>query len=147
MMLSTKGKYGLKAVLDLAMHTEEGAIPLSSIAERQNISMNYLEQIIPKLKKAGIVNSIRGAQGGYVLAKPASEVSVGAILRALEGNLDPVNCSELSGDKSCAGSDNCVTKFVWKRISDSINNTVNQMWLSELVEEGRKIKGEDNKKE
>ena len=140
MMLSTKGKYGLKAVLDMAMHSEDGAISWSTIAERQNISMNYLEQIIPKLKRAGIVNSIRGAQGGYVLAKPANVVSVGDILRALEGNLDPVNCSELSGDKSCSGSDNCVTKFVWKRISDSINNTVNQMWLSELVEEGRKIK-------
>lgn len=145
MMLSTKGKYGLRAVLDLALHTEEPAVSLSAIGERQDISISYLEQLIAKLRKAGIVNSIRGAQGGYVLAKPASEISVGDILRALEGNLDPIKCGELSGEKSCQGSDSCVTKFVWKRISDSINDTVNEMMLSELVDESRRIEERTSK--
>lgn len=140
MKLSTKGRYGLRAVLDLAVHADEEAVALSQIAERQSISMNYLEQLIAKLKKAGIVISIRGAQGGYKLAAPAEEISVGAILRALEGNLNPVDCSEVTnGDGICSNSDSCVTKYVWKRISDSINDAVDTIKLSELVEESHKV--------
>lgn len=143
MKLSTKGRYGLRAVIDLAIHMDEEAIALSQIAERQGISTNYLEQLIAKLKKAGIVNSIRGAQGGYVLAKPAEEISVGAILRALEGDLNPVDCSEVTqGDSPCSNSDLCVTKYVWKRISDSINDAVDGIMLSELVAESRKVQAE-----
>lgn len=140
MKLSTKGRYGLRAVLDIALHGEEEAVALSSIAERQNISISYLEQLIAKLKKAGIVNSTRGAQGGYTLARPSEDISVGDILRALEGNLDPVDCSEVTGGKAtCKASDLCVTKYVWKRISDSINNTVDHLMLSELVAEGKAV--------
>lgn len=140
MKLSTKGRYGLRAVLDLAIHSKEEAVALSQISERQNISISYLEQLIAKLKKAGIVNSIRGAQGGYVLAKAVEEISVGEILRALEGDLHPVDCAEITGgDNSCSGSDLCVTKYVWKRISDSINDTVDNIMLSELVDESNRI--------
>lgn len=140
MKLSTKGRYGLRAVLDLAVHADEEAVALSQIAERQGISMNYLEQLIAKLKKAGIVNGIRGAQGGYMLAAPAEEISVGDILRALEGDLNPVDCSVVNkGDGICSSSDSCVTKYVWKRISDSINDAVDGIKLSELVAESKKI--------
>lgn len=140
MLLSTKGRYGLRAVLDLAVHADEETVALSQIAERQGISINYLEQLIAKLKKAGIVKGIRGAQGGYMLAVPAHEVSVGSILRALEGDLSPVDCSEvIQGDSICTSSDSCVTKYVWKRISDSINEAVDSIKLSELVEESRRI--------
>jgi Rrf2 family protein len=140
MKLSTKGRYGLRAVLDLAVHADEETVALSQIAERQGISMNYLEQLIAKLKKAGIVNGIRGAQGGYMLAAPAEEISVGSILRALEGDLNPVDCSEVSnGDGICSNSDSCVTKYVWKRISDSINEAVDGIKLSELVAESKKV--------
>lgn len=140
MKLSTKGRYGLRAVIDLALHCDDEAIALSSIAERQNISISYLEQLIAKLKKAGIVESKRGAQGGYILAKSPEEISVGDILRALEGDLHPVDCAEIYGGKStCSSSDLCVTKYVWKRISDSINDAVDALMLSELVEEGRSI--------
>jgi Rrf2 family transcriptional regulator, iron-sulfur cluster assembly transcription factor len=140
MKLSTKGRYGLRAVLDLAIHNAEDAVALSQIAERQGISMNYLEQLIAKLKRAGLVNGIRGAQGGYKLALPAEEISVGAILRALEGDLNPVDCSEVNpGDGNCSNSDLCVTKYVWKRISDSINEAVDGIMLSELVAESKKV--------
>ncbi|HWT76000.1 MAG TPA: Rrf2 family transcriptional regulator [Mobilitalea sp.] len=140
MKLSTKGTYGLRAVLDLAVQSEEEAVALSQIAERQGISMNYLEQLIAKLKKAGIVTAIRGAQGGYKLAKPAEEISVGMILRALEGDLNPVDCIEVgSKESTCSNSDLCVTKYVWKRISDSINNAVDGIMLSELVAESKKV--------
>ncbi|MBH1940140.1 Rrf2 family transcriptional regulator [Mobilitalea sibirica] len=143
MKLSTKGRYGLRAVLDLAVQTEDEVIALSQIAERQGISMNYLEQLIAKLKKAGIVNSIRGAQGGYSLALPANQISVGDILRALEGDLAPVDCSEINNsDSACSNADLCVTKYVWKRISDSINDAVDGIMLSELVEVSRKVQAE-----
>lgn len=151
MKISTKGRYGLRAVLDIAMHGDQEAVALSSIAERQHISVSYLEQLIPKLRKAGIVNSIRGAQGGYMLAKPAEEISVGDILRALEGDLHPVDCSEIAGgDNPCQGSDVCVTKFVWKRISDSISQAVDTLMLSDLAAEGNALankQSEENQRE
>lgn len=143
MKLTTRGRYGLRAVLDLAVNSGDEAVALSQIADRQGISMNYLEQLIAKLKKSGIVNGIRGAQGGYILAMPADEISVGDILRALEGDLSPVDCSELNeGDTPCSSADICVTKYVWKRISDSINDTVDGIMLSDLVDESKKILAE-----
>lgn len=148
MKLSTKGRYGLRAVLDIAITADGEAVALSQIAERQGISVNYLEQLIAKLKKAGIVHATRGAQGGYHLAMPAEEISVGAILRALEGDLSPVDCSEISRtDSTCDNSDLCVTKYVWKRISDSINDAVDGIQLSELVSESRKIKSNSHNEE
>ena len=146
MKLSTKGRYGLRAVLDLAINSTEEAVALSSIAERQNISISYLEQLIAKLRKAEIVKSTRGAKGGYVLARPAEEISVGEILRCLEGDLSPVDCAEIMGGEStCSASDICVTKFVWKRINDSINEAVDNLMLSELVMEGQCKQGKTNK--
>lgn len=140
MKLSTKGRYGLRAVLDLALHSQEEVVPLSEIASRQDISISYLEQLASKLRKAGIVTSTRGAQGGYQLAKDPKTLSVGEILRALEGNLEPVNCAEITGEGgTCATSDVCVTKYVWLRISNSINNTVDAIMLSELIDESDRI--------
>lgn len=148
MKLSTKGKYGLRAVIDLAINGDTEAVALSGIAERQEISISYLEQLIAKLKKAGIVNSIRGAQGGYLLAKRPDEISVGDILRALEGDLNPVDCAEIVGSSSsCSGADLCVTKYVWMRISDSINNTVDTMLLSELLSEHKKVQAHNKETE
>ena len=142
MKLTTKGRYGLRAVIDLAMYAKAEPVSLAEVAERQNISINYLEQLIAKLKKAGIVQSTRGAQGGYSLAKEPEKISVGEILRALEGSLSPVDCSAVDGEgeTECSASDFCVTKYVWKRISDSINDTVNGIFLSELLKESDKVK-------
>ena len=92
------------------------------------------------LKKAGIIQSIRGAQGGYVLAKELEEVSVGEVLRALEGDLNPVECSGFLLEGGCQAADNCVTKYVWQRINDSINQTVDEMNLKALVEVGENLK-------
>jgi len=142
MKLTTKGRYGLRAAIDLAMYAKHEPVSLSDVAERQNISISYLEQLIAKLKKAGIVQSTRGAQGGYALAKEPEEISVGEILRALEGSLSPVDCSAVDGEgeSECSASNFCVTKYVWKRINDSINATVNNMFLSELLTESEKVK-------
>ena len=142
--LTTKGRYGLRAVIDLAMYAKKEPVSLSDVAERQNISISYLEQLVAKLKKAGIVQSTRGAQGGYALAKAPEEISVGEILRALEGSLSPVDCSAVDGEgeTECSASNFCVTKYVWKRINDSINDTVNNMFLSELLEESNNVKSD-----
>lgn len=143
MKLSTKGRYGLRAILDLAIHGEQENVSISSIAARQEISESYLEQLMAKLRKAGLVASSRGAGGGYQLAKPPEEISVGDILRALEGNLEAVECPGLAPEKSCGGSDLCVTKHVWKKINDSINDAVDSMMLSELAEEGKRVQQKD----
>ena len=140
MKLTTKGRYGLRAVIDLAKYAKNEPVSLSDVAERQNISISYLEQLIAKLKKAGIVKSTRGAQGGYTLAKTPEKISVGEILRALEGTLNPVDCVAGNKDSECASFDFCVTKYVWQRISDSINDTVDAISLAELLIENERVK-------
>mgnify|MGYP000388144424 CR=1 FL=1 len=144
MKLSTKGRYGLRALIDLALYSENETVSIQSIARRQNISDSYLEQLMRKLRSAGLIVSVRGAQGGYKLARPANEISVGDVLRALEGSLEAVTCG--GEDNSCQGADLCVTKFVWERINSSIRDTVDSIKLSQLVEESRLMreKGADS---
>ncbi len=142
MNLSTKGRYGLRALIDLAVYCEEDAVSIQSIAKRQNISDRYLEQLMGKLKKAGLVTSVRGSGGGYRLARPAREISVGEVLRALEGNLDAVTCPGNEEEQGCEGADLCVTRYVWKRINDSITQAVDSIMIEQLVEESRRIRKE-----
>lgn len=137
MRISTKGRYGLRALIDLALYSEIEPVSINSIALRQDISERYLEQLMTLLKKAGLIKSIRGAGGGYVLAKEIDEISVGDILRALEGNLEPVECSAYREEDGCQAADKCVTKYVWQRINESINRTVDEISLRQLVEESR----------
>lgn len=139
MKLSTKGRYGLRALIDLALYSETEPVSINTIAERQGLSERYLEQLMALLKKNGIVKSIRGASGGYSLAKPASEISVGDILRALEGNLEPVDCGGLNPEEGCSASGTCVTKYVWQRINESITNTVDEIMLDQILTESRKM--------
>ena len=108
MKLSTRARYGLKALIDLGLHSANEAISLQSIAERQDISTSYLEQLMAMLKKAGLVKSSRGAYGGYQLGKPADEISVGEVLRVLEGSLEAAACPGIENDGTCHGSDVCV---------------------------------------
>lgn len=140
MKISTKGRYGLRALIDLAQYSEIEPVSINSIATRQGISERYLEQLMTLMKKAGLIKSIRGASGGYVLAKEIEEISVGDVLRALEGNLQPVECAAFSQDDSCEASGVCVTKYVWQRINESINKTVDEISLKQLVEESKNVK-------
>ena len=136
--LSTKGRYGLRALIDLAQYGEKEAVSIQSISARQQISDSYLEQLVRKLKKAGLVTSLRGAQGGYRLAKPAEEISVGDVLRALEGSIEAVSCQE-GENPSCVGKDLCVARYVWQKVNKSIQETVDSIMISQLVEESRRI--------
>ena len=142
MKLSTKGRYGLRAMIDLARYSEEELVSISSIAARQDISERYLEQLVGLLKKAGLVRSIRGATGGYVLAKSTGEISVGDVLRALEGSLEPVRCAAFYSEEGCMAAEGCVTKYVWQKINESINEAVDHMMLDELVRESRNVNPE-----
>lgn len=137
MKISTRGRYGLKAIVDLAIHTECGdceCVNLKSIAVRTGLSENYLEQLIAPLKKAGYVKSVRGAQGGYQLSKPPESITVGNVLRALEGSLAPVFCLDegggLCGDSGCGA---CTTKGVWSKIYDGFNDVIDGITIGDLV--------------
>lgn len=138
MKLSTKGRYGLRALIDLALYSEEEPVSIQSIAKRQNLSESYLEQLVRKMRTAGLVVSVRGAGGGYQLSRPAEEISVGDVLRALEGNLDAVSCN--ANTEGCEGADLCVTKYVWARINESITQAVDSISIEQLLEESRKIR-------
>lgn len=145
MKLSTRARYGLKALIDLGVNSVNDTVSLQSIAQRQQISVSYLEQLMAMLKKAGLVKSSRGAYGGYQLGKPANEISVGDVLRVLEGSLDAASCPGIENDGSCHGSDVCVAKIVWQRINDSITNAVDTLMLDQLIEESRRVHEEKSR--
>ena len=126
MKISTKGRYGLRLMLDLAVHCDSGLVPLRDISARQEISEKYLE-------RAGLVRSVRGSQGGYMLARPAESITVGDVLRTMEGSLAPVDC--VAGDApSCGMAETCVTIEVWRKLKDAIDQVVDSITLADLRE-------------
>lgn len=138
MRLSTKGHYGLKAMFDLAMHYGSEPIPLKVVAERQNISEHYLEQLIAVLRKMGLVKSIRGAQGGYILAKPPSEIKVGDVVRALEGPIAPLDCVSEFEPTYCEKENYCISRDIWARVRDSIAEVLDSITLEDMCLDAQK---------
>lgn len=133
MKISTKGRYALRLMIDLAMNDTGNPIRIKEVAERQAISDKYLEQIISVLNKAGYVRSVRGPQGGYVLKKKPEQYTVGMILRLTEGSLAPVFCVE-EEESDCERQSGCVTYLLWKKISNAINDVVDSVTLKDLVD-------------
>lgn len=133
MKISTKGRYALRLMLDLALHDSDAPIRIKDIAARQDISDKYLEQIISSLNKAGYVKSIRGPQGGYKLTKDPSYYTVGMILRLTEGSLAPVACLE-DEENTCTRQDDCATLELWKQLDEAIKSVVDTVTLAKLVE-------------
>ena len=132
MVISTKGRYALRLMLDIAMQGGDTPVPLHDVAERQGVSFKYLEQIVPPLSKAGFLKSVRGANGGYLLTKDPSEITTGDILRAGEGNLAPVAC--LANDEiDCPRADLCVTLPFWKGLDKAITTYIDSVTLADLV--------------
>lgn len=131
--ISTKGRYALRLMIDLAERSDGTPVSLKEVAKRQNISEKYLEQIISVLNRAGFVRSIRGAQGGYLLKKEPKDYTVGMILRLTEGSLAPVACIE-DDEVICERQNACVTIMVWKRINDAISGVVDSITLQDLVD-------------
>ncbi len=131
MKISTKGRYALRVMVDLAINDNGNFISLKDIATRQEISNKYLEQIIALLTKAGFLETARGNNGGYKLAKAPNEYIIGDILRATEGDLTPIFC--LTGENICSKQKNCKTYSFWKGLDDTINNYINSKTLQDLV--------------
>lgn len=142
MKVSTKSRYGVAAMVDLAQQFGKGPVALRGVASRQQVSEHYLEQLIASLRKAGFVQSVRGAQGGYVLAREPSSISVGDIVRAMEGPIAPVDC--LLADKGshnpyCDKTTGCVRRTVWEKMGDSISYALDSISLATLCREADTI--------
>jgi Rrf2 family protein len=142
MRISTKGRYALRLMIDLAMHNSGSPISLKDVAKRQEISDKYLEQIIAVLNRAGYVRSVRGAQGGYLLRKQPEEYTVGMILRLTEGSLSPVPCIEADDEVNCDKQADCVTLILWKKINDAVRDVVDSTTLQDLVDWQREKNGD-----
>ena len=137
MKLSTKGRYGVKAMLDLAIHYGKEPVSIKSISERQNVSEYYLEQLFSTLRKADLIKSVRGAQGGYVLSKSPEEITVKVVMEVLEG---PVEISDCLEEGSCNNIDCCATRLLWARIKDSIDSVMESTTLKDMVDDYNKMK-------
>lgn len=137
MKLSTKGRYGIRAMYSLALSYGEGPQTVKTIAERQNIPEAYLEQLIARLRKAGLVTSVRGAQGGYLLSDKPQNISIGAILRAAEGPLAQVSCVLKDEEEEHAAG--CAMHILWSRIYVGVNDLLNDMTLGDMVEDTKTV--------
>lgn len=137
MKLSTKGRYGLRAILDVALHQHAGPVTIHSIAQRQEISERYLEQLLITLKQNGLIKSIRGFQGGYMLNKEPRNISVGDVVRALEGPIAPVDCVD-ENSKGCSRIESCVTKIVWEDLKNAMSEVLDSYNLEDLLQETQK---------
>ncbi len=135
MKISTRGRYALKVMMELAKEDREEYISLKSISERQQVSMKYLEQIISLLTRAGMVESFRGKSGGYRLTKDAGEYTAGDILRAAEGSLAPIKCVE----GACSNSEHCSTFAFWEGLNRAINDYIDSTTLSSLAQREKEM--------
>ncbi|WP_337484510.1 Rrf2 family transcriptional regulator [Porcipelethomonas sp.] len=142
MKISTKGRYALRMMCDIAANDNGSAIPLKEIAARQNISVKYLEQIVILLSRAGFVKSVRGAQGGYKLTNPPKYYTVGMILRLTEGSLAPVSCLE-DNVNTCGRASECRTLFVWEQLYSAICNVVDNITIEDILMHSGNNRGDD----
>ena len=130
MKLTTKGRYAVTAMLDLALRYDKGAVTLADIAKRQGISLSYLEQLFAKLRRSGLVDSVRGPGGGYNLAMEPNKISVAKIIVAINENIDATRCG---GEKNCHGDETCLTHQLWEDLSTRIHEFLNGITLGDLV--------------
>ncbi|MHB1141035.1 MAG: Fe-S cluster assembly transcriptional regulator IscR [Sulfuricaulis sp.] len=130
MKLTTKGRYAVTAMLDLALRYDKGAVTLADIAKRQGISLSYLEQLFAKLRRSGLVDSVRGPGGGYTLAMEPNKISVAEIVVAINENIDATRCG---GEKNCHGDETCLTHQLWEDLSTRIHEFLNGITLGDLV--------------
>lgn len=142
MKISTKGRYALRMVIDLAMYPPGEYVSLKAIAERQNISKKYLEQIVPMLNKCGILRTNRGNKGGYSLAISPDKLTVGDILRATEGTLAPVACLEYEPN-TCTRIDSCTTLYVWEGLYKTVTDYLDGITVKDIVDRSQSMHGND----
>lgn len=131
MRLTTKGRYAVTAMLDLALHLDQGPINLADISQRQGISLSYLEQLFARLRRQGLVASARGPGGGYVLGREAGQISVAQVIHAVDESVDATRCG---GQKNCQGQERCLTHDLWEELSHQITEFLGGIALSDLVQ-------------
>ncbi len=144
MKISTKGHYGVQAMFDLAQHYGKGPVSLKSVAERQDLSEHYLEQLIAGLRKAGLVKSVRGAQGGYILARDPADIKVGDIIRVLEGPIVPVECVGAAEPEQCLKAEFCVTRNIWEKVRNSIEDVLDSITLADMCRDAEQARMNKN---
>ncbi len=142
MKISTKGRYALRMLLDLAVHHEQGYISLKDVAERQNISKKYLEQIVPMLNRNSILRTNRGNKGGYMLGKTPEQLTVGEILRATEGSLAPVACLEYEVN-DCPRAEECATLYIWEGLYKAVQEYLDSITLQDILNHNSGLDGND----
>ena len=130
MRLTSKGRYAVTAMLDVALHSHQGPVPLADISERQGISLSYLEQLFSRLRKHGLVASVRGPGGGYLLGKEANAIAVGEVITAVDESVDATKCQGKEGGQ---GGERCLTHVLWRDLSVRISEFLNNITLAELV--------------
>lgn len=130
MKLTSKGRYAVTAMLDVALHSTRGPVPLADISERQAISLSYLEQLFSRLRKDQLVDSVRGPGGGYLLGRDAANISIGEVIRAVDESVDATRCQ---GQADCQSGDRCLTHSLWQDLSDRISSFLNDITLGELM--------------
>ena len=135
MRISTKGRYALRVMIDLASFGNGSFIALKDISQRQNIPIKYLEQIVSTLNKAGYLTSMRGSNGGYRLSKSPEEYNVGTVLRTVEGTLTPVECVAYENGVTCPRSDSCISINFWKGLDDVVNKYIDSFTLKDLIQQ------------
>ncbi len=141
MKISTKGYYSVRAIIDIAIHSQSSPVPLSSISIRENISLHYLEQLFMKLRRSNLVKSVRGPGGGYVLAKKPEEISIGDVLQSVEESVAPKQICVTHHDKNkiennrCDKIDECVSRLVWQKLSDKMMEILDSISLESLCHE------------
>ncbi len=136
MRISTRGRYGTRMMLDIALHSQEGPVRIQDVAERQNLSLKYLEKLIRLLKQGGFVKSKRGTKGGHLPAKPLDKITVGSVVRVLEGDAQLVECS--SDNQCCVNEPLCLTRRVWRAAANAMFEKLESITFAELVEEVRR---------
>jgi Rrf2 family iron-sulfur cluster assembly transcriptional regulator len=134
MRLTTKGRFAVTAMLDLALHAGKGPVALASISERQKISLSYLEQLFGKLRRGSLVKSVRGPGGGYNLARPTAQLTVADIIIAVE---EPIDSRQCEGKENCAGDKRCMTHDLWESLNDTVISYLAGVTLADLVEQQR----------
>ena len=141
MKLTSKGRYAVTAMLDLALHVNQGPVTLAAISERQGISLSYLEQLFTRLRRNGLVSSTRGPGGGYLLSGDASDIAVSDVVTAVD---ETVNATRCGGEENCQDGQRCLTHDLWTELSDQIFTFLNEISLAQLVEQGasRRAAGE-----
>ncbi len=131
MKLSTRGRYGVRAMVDLSVHYNQGPVPVRKIAERMEVSTKYLDHLMSSLRVAGLIRNIRKANRGYVLARPPEEIKLSEVIYALEGSLAPADCVDDAG--TCNRTDVCATRDLWKQLKEAINDVLSSLTLEDMV--------------